>query len=57
VSRGTRGKNLLEKLEVWQKAIDLADFGLDISEEISKRNKHFHNLCKLSTVNSPQPQP
>jgi hypothetical protein len=28
-----------EKLEVWKLAVELADYGLSLSEEISKRNK------------------
>lgn len=33
-----------EKLEVWQLAIELADYGLSLSEEISTKNRHYRLL-------------
>lgn len=33
-----------EKLEVWQLAIELADYGLSLTEEISSKNRHYRLL-------------
>jgi four helix bundle protein len=45
-----------EKLEVWQLAVELADYGLSLSEEISKRNKHYRILEQFEQAVTSVPQ-